>query len=45
MSQDLANFGQRGALTQHLGGERMAKLMRAMAGCLDAGPCEVMLNE
>ena len=44
MPQHVANFSQRGTVLQHLGGERMAKLMRALSGCLDASACEVTPN-
>ena len=40
MPQHLADFGQRGAVAQHLSRQAMAKLMRADSGCLDAGARE-----
>ena len=45
MPQYTANFSQRGAVVQHLAGQRMAKLMRTIGRCLDAGTCEVLLDE
>jgi len=44
MPQYIANFSQRGAVVQHLGRQRMAKLMRTIGRCLDAGACEVLLD-
>jgi hypothetical protein len=45
MSQDLADFGQRGAVAQHLGRQRMAKLMRARGRGLDPGALERMPDD
>jgi hypothetical protein len=45
MPQHLANFGQRGTVAQHFGGKRMAKLVRALRGRLDASVCQGIPNE
>src|SRR5262245_59650455 len=44
MPQYMANFSQRGAVLQHIGRQRMAKLMRTIGRGLDASKCEVVLN-
>jgi hypothetical protein len=36
MPQHFADFGQRGAVAQHLGRQGVAKLMRTLGGGLDA---------
>ena len=45
MPQDLADFGQRGAAAQHLGRQRVTKLMGARRRSLDAGALERMPND
>ena len=45
MPQHTANFSQRGTMVQHLGCQRVAKLMRPIGRCLDAGTCEVLLDQ
>ena len=45
MSQDLSDFGQRGAVAQHLRRQRVAKLMGARRRGLDAGALEPMPND
>ena len=45
MPQDLADLSQRGPVAQHLGRQRMTKLMRTGRGGLDAGAVERMPND
>jgi hypothetical protein len=45
MPQDLADFGQRGAVAQHLRRQRVTKLMGTCRRGLDAGALERMPNE
>src|SRR5436309_8987129 len=45
MPQDLADFGERGPAAQHLGRQRVAKLMGARRRRLDAGALERMPND
>ena len=45
MPQYLADFGQRSAAAQHLGGQRVTKLMGARGWGLDAGALECMTND
>ena len=45
MPQHLADFGERGTVPQHLGRQRVAKLMGACRRSLDAGALERMPND
>ena len=45
MPQDVADFGQRGAVAQHLRRQRVTKLMGARRRGLDAGALERMPND
>jgi hypothetical protein len=45
MPQHLADFGQRGTVAQHLGRQRVAKLMGACCRGSDAGALERMPND
>ena len=45
MTQQLADLAQRGAMTQHLGGQSMAKLMGSCGGRIDAGTQECVTND
>jgi hypothetical protein len=40
VTQYVADLSKRSTLAQHLGGQAMAKLVRAVSGCLDAGALE-----
>src|SRR5262249_32677617 len=44
MTQDLADLTERGALTQHLGGQCMAKLMCSVSGCVYSGALDGVPN-
>jgi hypothetical protein len=42
MPQEFADFSQRRALAQHLGGQGVPKLMRTFSRTLDSGTCQRM---
>ena len=45
MTQQITNLAERGAVSQHLGGQPMAKLVGSGGGGLDAGAFERMPND